>query len=85
MVDAADVLVDWDASVSESVDAILVILPAILVLVDVGSPENLVLASDVVLPVDDCTVVVPLGLLGLVEELPKITRDEADVVALQGG
>ena len=71
MVDAADVLVDWDASVfdSDSVDAILVILSVILVLVDVGSPENLVLASDVVLPVDDCTVVVPLGLLGLVEEL----------------
>ena len=75
MVDAADVLVDWDASVfdSDSVDAILVILPVILVLVDVGSPENLVLASDAVLPVDDCTVVVPLGfvleLVRLVEEL----------------
>ena len=73
MVDAADVLVDWDASVFKSVDAILVILPVILVLVDVGSPENLVLASDAVLPVDDCTVVVPLdfvlGLVRLVEEL----------------
>ena len=66
MVDAADVLMDCDASVFESVDAILMILPVILVLVDVGSPENLVLASDAVLPVDDCTVVVPLGLLGLV-------------------
>ena len=73
MVDAADVLVDSDASVSESVDAILVKVPVILVLVDVGSPENLVLASDAVLPVDDCTVVVPLGfvleLVRLVEEL----------------
>jgi len=72
MVDAADVLMDCDASVFESVDAILMILPVILVLVDVGSPENLVLASDAMLPVDDCTVVVPLGLLvlvRLVEEL----------------
>ena len=74
MVDAV-VLVDWVSSVfdSDSVDAILVILSVILVLVDVGSPENLVLASDVVLPVDDCTVVVTLGfvlgLVRLVEEL----------------
>ena len=72
MVDAVDVLVDWVASVFDSVDAILVKVPVILVVMDVGSPENLVLASDAVLPVDDCTVVVPLGLLvlvRLVEEL----------------